>query len=588
MAQTRQWDNGVKNAANGGRERHEMDAAGLPTVLTKKRNLKLVRREYMKITNGKLPAVAYFCMEFGLHEDFKIYSGGLGILAGDILKAAKDGGYPIVGIGILWRQGYTRQIIGEDGRLYDCFTEYRYDFLEDTGITVDVNIKGRQVAANVWLCTKYGNAPLYLLDTNMPGNPDMLLTGQLYGWFSEERIAQEMLLSIGGIRALRKLGVEVDVYHFNDSHPVLAGAELIREKMEGCGMTFEEAWRKTRDQIVFTTHTPVEAGNEVYEHETLRYAGAYNGLTYEQMVEIGGDPFNMTVAGLRLSKKANAVSELHGKTARAMWKHVNDASEIIAITNGVHGYTWQDERIAKEWRDDGDIWAAHMQAKREMIEEVYERNAVRLKEDVLTVGFARRAVPYKRSGLIFRDKEIIEPVLKEGKLQLIFSGKAHPNDLEGKRIVEELYAFSKEYPESVAFIQDYDIRTGRILTRGCDAWLNNPVRPMEACGTSGMKAAMNGVLNISVLDGWWPEFCVHGFNGWQVGDGYEGEERDEVDSKSLYKVLFNEVMPTFYNNREKWAKMMRVSIEMSRWKFSAARMLEDYYKLMYITPEGEG
>ena len=251
----------------------------------------------MKKRNGKKPLVAYFCMEFGLNEDLRIYSGGLGILAGDILKAARDGGYPMVGVGILWRQGYVTQLIDEDGRPMDVFKDYSYDFLKDTGVTVKVRIRGRQVEAKVWLCDCFGNAPLYLLDTNIPGNPDRLLTGQLYGWFSEERVAQEMLLSIGGLKALRKLGINPDIYHFNDSHPVLAGIELIRRKMDEKGMSFDEAWEKTRKQIVFTTHTPVAAGNEMHDHELLRYMGAYNGLTYGQMLRLGGDPFSMTAAG---------------------------------------------------------------------------------------------------------------------------------------------------------------------------------------------------------------------------------------------------------------------------------------------------
>ena len=535
----------------------------------------------MNKNTKKLPTVAYFCMEYGLHEDFHIYAGGLGILAGDILKAAKDDGYPFVGVGILWRQGYTKQLIGEDGEPYDSFPAYNYEFLKDTGVEVKVKIRGRQVTAKVWLCDYYDNAPLYLLDTNLPGNNDPFITGQLYGWFSEERIAQEMILSIGGIKALRRLGINVDIYHFNDSHPVLAGIELIREKMDEEGMSFEEAWEKTREQIVFTTHTPVMAGNEVHDHELLRYMGAYNGLTYGQMLRLGGDPFSMTVAGLRLSKKANAVSKLHGETARKMWKDVQGASEIIAITNGVHNGTWQDPRIAVAYKKNSELWKAHLEAKREMIDEIYKRNGVKLDENSLIIGFARRAAPYKRSDLIFSKKEIIEPLLKDKKIQLVFSGKAHPNDLTGKEIISRIYRISLEYPESIVFLQNYDMKIGKLLTRGCDVWLNNPIRPLEASGTSGMKAAMNGVLNLSILDGWWPEGCIHGVNGWQIGNAYEGEDCDEVDAQSLYHVLLNEVLPTFYENKKKWEEMMRSSIEMSQWNFSASRMMEEYYKLMY-------
>ncbi len=529
----------------------------------------------------KLKRTAYFCMEFGLHEDFKIYSGGLGILAGDLLKAAKDEKVPMIGVGILWRQGYTTQLIGDDGKPYDCYPEYRYDFLEDCNIEVEVEIRERIVKCKVWKCNKYGNADLYLLDTNIPGNNDLHITGQLYGWFSEERIAQEMVLGIGGIRALKALGIDVDIYHFNDSHPVIAGIELITQKIKEDKISFEKAWQQVREKIVFTTHTPVKEGNELHEHALLKYMGAYNGLTYEQMVELGGDPFSMTAAGLRLSKKANAVAQLHCETAKKMWKNIDGASEIIAITNGVHNGTWQESRIVNAKENKNALWKAHMEVKAEMLEEIYKRNGIKLKHDVLTIGFARRAATYKRGDLIFRNKDIIEPLLEQGKIQIILSGKAHPNELIGKGIVANLFAMSKKHPDSIVFIQNYDISIGRILTRGCDIWLNNPIRPMEACGTSGMKAAMNGVLNFSVLDGWWPEGCIHGVNGWQIGDGYEGPDCEEVDSKSLYKTLLDEIIPTYYENRNKWVEMMQSSINMASEKFSAVRMLRDYYNLMY-------
>lgn len=525
--------------------------------------------------------VAYFCMEFGLHEDFRIYSGGLGILAGDILKAAKDLETQMVGVGILWRQGYVEQTIGKDGKTVDSYPAYKYDFLKDTGVKVTVKIRERDVTCKVWECTEYGNVPLYLLDTNLPENSDALLTGQLYGWFQEERIAQEMILSIAGVRALKELGIDVDIYHFNDSHPVLAGTELIRDLMNKEGLSFHEAWKKVREKIIFTTHTPVVAGNEVHDHRILSYMGAYNGLSYDQMKEIGGDPFSMTVAGLRLSRKANAVAKLHGETAKKMWNYVTDSSEIIAITNGVHNKTWQDDRIIKAFEENTDLMAPHMELKRELFEEIYKRNGIKLDENVLTIGFARRAAPYKRSDLIFRNKEVIEKLLNSKKLQIVFAGKAHPNDLTGKEIIANLYAMSKKYPDSVVFLQNYDMKIGKIITRGCDIWLNNPIRPMEASGTSGMKAAMNGVLNCSVLDGWWPEGCEHGVNGWQIGGGYEGPDADRVDSESLYQVLLNEVIPTYYENKAKWKEMMRNSIEMSHWNFSAERMVSDYYDKMY-------
>ncbi|MCL4514870.1 MAG: alpha-glucan family phosphorylase [Firmicutes bacterium] len=527
-----------------------------------------------------LPRVAYFCMEYGLHEEFKIYSGGLGILAGDHLKTAGELGLPLVGIGILWRQGYTKQLIDQDGRPYDVFEDSPYDFLQDTGATVKVRIRGREVAVKVWRVDKYGNAPLYLLDTNVPGNEEWWITDRLYGGSGDDRIAQEMVLGIGGVRALRALSIGVDVYHFNEGHAALAGSELIREKMAQ-GASFEEAWAVTRKQIVFTTHTPVLAGNESHHHGALAYVGAYNGLDYHQMARIGGDPFGMTVAGLRLSRNANAVAQLHGETARRMWKDIRGAAPITAITNGVYPGTWQDSRVRAAYENWADLWESHLAAKRELIAEVEARTGVKLDVDSLLIGFARRAAPYKRSDLIFRRPEVIEPLLKSGKVQIILSGKAHPQDGFGKEIVANMVAMARRYPESVVFLENYDMKIGRLLTRGCDVWLNNPQRPLEASGTSGMKAAMNGVLNLSVLDGWWPEGCRHGINGWQIGDAFEGPGQDEHDQNSLYQVLLDEVVPTYYGNRAKWLQMMRASIDMSHWNFSTQRMLEEYYTRLY-------
>ncbi|MGQ9778590.1 MAG: alpha-glucan family phosphorylase [Bacillota bacterium] len=540
--------------------------------------------------NEALPAgrraklVAYFCMEYGLASSFRIYCGGLGILAGDLLKSARDLGLPMVGIGLLWRQGYYRQMLDERGIPFPAYPTYRYDFLKDTGVKVKVVIRGRQVACRVWLVDRFGNAPLYLLDTDLPENEpaDRWITGQLYGWFEEERVAQEMVLGIGGVRALRALGIDPDVYHFNEGHAVFAGLELIREYMQGLGLSFADAWRRTRERIVFTTHTPVKEGNEEHGHDLLRYMGADLGLTYGQMLQLGGDPFNMTVAGLRLARMANAVSRLHARTAGSMWAEVTGAAPIIAITNGVHLGTWQDERVARAARakDPDELWRAHQLCKAELIEFIAGRTGVRLQENVLLIGFARRAASYKRGGLIFRRPEIIEPLLSSGRLQLVLAGKGHPLDDAGTDIVAGFTAAARRHPTSVVFLPDYDMEIGRLLTRGCDVWLNNPRRPMEACGTSGMKAAVNGVLNLSVLDGWWPEACEHGVNGWQFGDGYEGPDQDERDLEALYRVLCGEVIPCYYERPERWRAMMANSIA-STAAFSADRTLREYYELMY-------
>jgi starch phosphorylase len=531
-----------------------------------------------------LPVVAYFSMEYGLDVSLRTYAGGLGILAGDYIKGAKDHGYPMVAIGIKWKQGYTDQKIGEDGRPYDTYHNYEYDCMKDTGVKVTVKIRQRDVVCKVWEVTEFGNAPLYLLDTDLPENEDSWITGQLYGWFGEERIAQEMVLGIGGVRALRALGIDIDVYHFNEGHALFAGFELIKEKIDS-GLTFEEAVEASKDEIVFTTHTPIIQGNESHYLDRIMYMGANNGLTLEQLVSLGGSPFNMTVGALRLSRKSNAVAQLHNETANKMWAHIDNRSEIIGITNAIHIPTWVDERMIDCAINDGDLWETHMENKKKLIAFVEERNGVRLDSDKLLIGFSRRAAPYKRSNFIFSDELIIDPLLREGKLQIVFSGKAHPLDDNGKEIVENIVRMTKKYPNSVVFLENYDMTIGAMLTRGSDIWLNNPRRPKEASGTSGMKAAMNGVLNLSTLDGWWPEACDHGVNGWQFGDGFESEDEKELDShdiKELYTVLLSEVIPTYYENREKWIKMMKNSILSTKDKFAVKRMLEEYYEKLYI------
>ncbi len=533
----------------------------------------------------KRPHVAYFCMEYGLDNRFKAYAGGLGILAGDYMKGAKDHKYPIVGIGIKWKQGYTDQMISAEGQPYDTYHNYDYSkFLKDTGVTVTVDIRQRKVHCKVWKLEAFGNAPLYLLDTDLPENEDAWITGQLYGWFGEERIAQELVLGVGGVRALRALGIKVDVYHFNEGHALFAGFELMREKMQQPGISFKDAWAASREEIVFTTHTPVIQGNESHPIDRLMYMGANLGMTESQLQQLGGTPFNMTVGALRLSRKSNAVAQLHGETAKKMWAHIEDASEIVPITNAIHLPTWVDPKMIKAAEKDGDLWKAHQKNKKKLIKFVKQRNGVSLDPEKLLIGFSRRSVPYKRSDLIFQKAKIIEPLLKNQTVQLVFSGRAHPLDDNGKAIVARLVKYSKKYPNSVVFLENYDMEIGAMLTRGSDVWLNNPRRPKEASGTSGMKAAMNGVLNFSILDGWWPEACEHGINGWQFGDGFESEDvkkQDKHDLAALYKVLQKEVIPTYYDNHKKWVKMMKASIMSTMEYFAVKRMLEEYNDLLY-------
>lgn len=536
------------------------------------------------MNNQYLPRVAYFCMEYGLDTSMRTYAGGLGILAGDYLKGAKDHNFPIIGIGLKWKQGYTDQRIDENGKTYDSYHNYQYDFLKDTGIKITVKIRQRDVICKVWEVDKFGNAPLYLLDTDIPENEDAWITGQLYGWFGEERIAQEMVLGIGGVRALKALGLDIDVYHFNEGHALFAGFELIKEKMDE-GMSFDEARKASKEEIVFTTHTPIIEGNESHYLDRLMYMGANNGLTLEQLVSLGGSPFNMTVGALRLARKSNAVAQLHNETANKMWAYVEERSEIVGITNAIHLPTWVDERMIDAALEKENLWEIHMENKKNLINFVEERNGVQLDANKLLIGFSRRAAPYKRSNFIFTNEKIIDPLLKDGKVQIVFSGKAHPLDDTGKEIVENIVRMAKKYPNSVVFLENYDMTIGAMLTKGSDVWLNNPRRPKEASGTSGMKAAMNGVLNLSTLDGWWPEACDHGVNGWQFGDGFENSDEavlDAHDLKALYQVLLEEVIPTYYKDRPKWVEMMKNSILSTKDQFAVKRMLDEYYNQLYI------
>lgn len=527
--------------------------------------------------------VAYFSMEFGLNSQFKIYAGGLGILAGDFLKAAKDNNLPVVGIGIRWKQGYVEQHIDDDGRIVDCFYNNEYDFLQDTGVKVNVNIRGRDVWCKVWRVDCYGNSELYLLDTDLPENADRWITGQLYGWFEEERIAQEMVLGIGGIRALRAMNKNIDVFHFNEGHAVFAGLELIREKKER-GYNPYDAWNESRKQIVFTTHTPVLEGNELHSLNILEYMGAFNGLDRYLVKEIGGEPFNMTAAGLRLSRKSNAVSVMHGRIANEMWKSVDRKGEIISITNGVHIGTWGDKQLINACRRGEDLWDYHINNKEKLIKFIYERKGVKLSKDKLLIGFARRAAPYKRGDLIFTDEEKIAPLLKSGDVQIIISTKAHPLDFSGKEIIKHILKMENKYPNSVVFLDNYNMDKAALLTKGVDVWLNNPRVTKEACGTSGMKAAINGVLNLSTLDGWWPEACWDEVTGWQIGGGFVSENislQDRHDADSLHDVLFNKVIKTYYNDRKKWTDMMAAAINGMVDRFSADRMIKEYYEKLY-------
>ena len=541
---------------------------------------------------SKLPNVAYFCMEYGLDASLTIYSGGLGILAGDTMKSVGDLKAPVTGIGLLWDQGYTSQKINDSGQAVDHYLPTNRSVLEPVDVEFSVRVAGKDVACRVSRVTIHLSSTLYLIEPIH--DEDRWITAKLYGGGSEDRLAQELLLGVGGVKLLQALGQSVDVYHFNEGHAVFAGIELLGQEMAS-GLSQDEALAKVREKIVFTTHTPVKAGNEQHPIALMQRMGADLGRSAEELEKLGGSPFNMTVAGLRLARHANAVASLHAETARDMWKDVEGAAPIRGITNGVHVPTWQDARIRaatvldkKPALRSRDLWTAHQRMKAELFASIKDQTGAILDMEALTIGFARRAATYKRAMLIFGDEKRLEALMDRG-LQLIFSGKAHPADDAGKEIVAKLVAASKRWPKNIVFVEDYDMNWGAALTRGVDVWLNNPRRPFEASGTSGMKAAMNGAPNLSILDGWWPEGCEHGVTGWRIGDtsdlGVEltdeqKQKQDDRDQDALYSVLETEVLPT-YQKRDAWVSIMEASIRMSQWQFSSDRMVEDYFQYLY-------
>jgi glycogen phosphorylase len=538
------------------------------------------------------PRVAYFCMEYGLDPAFPIYAGGLGILAGDHMKSAGDLHAPVVGVGLLWDEGYTRQVVGVGGVLEDQYPKTPREALRRVDARIDVTVRGRAIPLRAWRVDRYLTSTLYLLEPER--EEDRWITQRLYGGGVDDRIAQEIVLGVGGVRLLDALGERPEVFHFNEGHAVFAGLELLRQRRYG-GEALAERIAAVRPHVVFTTHTPVPAGNEVHELELMRKMSADLGFSDDELGQIGGAPFSMTVAGLRLSRIANGVAELHGETARAMWRDVAGAAPIVSVTNGVHVPTWQDARIRAALvgdkpreRQDAELWAAHQAMKRELLAEVARRTGVQLAEDRLVIGFARRAAAYKRADLILGDDHALGRLFERG-VQVVYAGKAHPRDVAGKALVGRLLEAARHHASHVVFVENYDMRVGALMTRGADIWLNNPRRPLEASGTSGMKAAMNGVPNLSVLDGWWPEGCVHGVTGWKIGDPDPNDDAfnehdtarvDVRDRELLYRVLEHEVLPA-YADRARWLELMRASIAMSQWRFSSDRQIEDYVDKIY-------
>jgi len=605
--------------------------------------------------------IAYFCAEYGVHNSLPNYSGGLGILAGDHLKSASDLNLPLTAVGLLYRYGYFRQDIGHDGWQKESYNDVFESELaltpvvgaDGNRVTVSVHIRGREVVAQAWLA-RIGRISLYLLDSNMPQNSDVdrLITGHLYGGDTETRIVQEKVLGIGGVRLLRKLGIDPTVFHLNEGHSAFLTLELAREYLALFPeASFADAMNAVREKCVFTTHTPVAAGNDVFPSKilsecfSLGYIASLK-LTNDEFLALGradqndeAESFGMTPLAIRMTRSANGVSAKHGEVSRNLWLQMfpdlDDAGAvpITSVTNGVHPCTWiapafqtlYEREIGKDWHEnarDPDAWAAavsklpdvaiwetHSLLKNLLIAFVRERT--RSKEtgtqdtinerkntqnlfspDVLTIGFARRVAAYKRWDLLFSDVNRLLKMVDdtERPVQFVFAGKAHPQDLAAKTILRELMSINHEsnWQRRAVFIEDYDQEVARYLVQGVDVWMNVPRRPMEASGTSGMKAAMNGVLNMSILDGWWIE-GFNGENGFSLGDlTAEGIEElvDNADAEALYSTLENEVIPTFYAMGKNgiptaWIARMKNSIATLTPQFSSNRMVSEYLSEIY-------
>ena len=601
--------------------------------------------------------IAYFCAEYGIHESLGIYSGGLGVLAGDHMKSASDMALPFVGVGLLYRKGYFRQTIDADGHQEHAYPDYdlsrlplsRVQDAEGLPLTVELQLPGRRVAIAVWLA-QVGRVPVLLLDTDVVDNAveDRPITHILYVRGREMRLHQELVLGIGGVRVLRALGLDPAVWHLNEGHSAFLLAERAREFVAG-GASLDDAWAKVKHNAVFTIHTPVSAGNERFEADLVRrVAGPLldaGGVRAEDVLDLGlgtdGDrgQFDMTAFSLRLTNGANAVSKLHSATANATWHNIENG-EILAVTNGVHGPTWVGQPVVEllgrhldadlDGLDAGsrqdhfwqrlpkipgdELWEAHLRQKRELTIFVHGRLRSQLARHgespavlaevetvldprVLTIGFARRFATYKRAGLLFTDMDRLARLLwhADRPVQVIFAGKAHPADRPGQRVIQEIFQHSRSprLRGRVFILEDYDMRVGRFLVQGVDVWLNNPRRPLEASGTSGMKAAQNGVPNISVLDGWWDE-GYEGDNGWAIGGREQNPDeaaQDWSDAEDLYRLLEQELVPTYYDRDKdgiprKWVEVMRHAMASSLWDFSTTRMLQEYTERLYLPAAG--
>ena len=611
--------------------------------------------------HGRQPGgpIGYFSAEYGLHESLGLYSGGLGILAGDHCKAASDMALPFVAVGLLYRRGYFRQTIDADGHQEHAYPDYdptrlplvRVAGPDGTTLRVPVELPGRTVRAAVWLA-QVGRVPLLLLDTDIPENPaaDRPITHLLYVRGREMRLHQELVLGVGGVRALRALGVAPVAWHLNEGHSAFLLVERMAE-LTRAGTPLEEAIERTRRDAVFSIHTPISAGNERFDGELVRRLatplceGA--GIPTDRLLELArgvdadaAGQFDMTAFSLRVSRGANAVSALHARTAAATWTGVPERP-IGGITNGIHPPTWLGRPVRElyerhlgadlddldtgppasrfwerlEQLPDVQLWDAHQRQKLELA--YFARGRLRdqfarhgeppatleelesaLDPEILTICFARRFATYKRAYLLFHDEERLARLVwaPARPVQVVFAGKAHPADRPGQKVIQEIFTRSRgpRLRGRVFIIEDYDLRVARYLVQGVDVWLNNPRRPLEASGTSGMKAAANGAVNCSVLDGWWDEGWT-GTNGWAIG-GREVDpdeaRQDGLDAMDLYRILEEEIVPRYYERDEEtglpaaWIALMKRSIASTIWRFSTTRMLREYVEQLYLPAAG--
>ncbi len=527
-----------------------------------------------------LPNVAYFSMEIAMDQSLKTYSGGLGFLAGSHMLSAGYLQMPMVGVTMLWSYGYYDQRIAHDGQVEVAYIRKYYDFLKDTNVSTEVDIFGEKVKVKAYLVEPelFGACPVYLLTTDIEGNSDWAksISHKLYDGNEKIRIAQETVLGVAGVRILQAIGYKFDVIHMNEGHALPAAFELLRQY----NGNLEEVKKKT----VFTTHTPVAAGNEVHWVDTLLEGGFFAGASRETAVQLGGENFSLTVAALRMSRLANAVSQLHGLVANKMWEWVEGRCPIRAITNAVNLHYWQDERIQNAHTPE-QLLAVKREMKTELFEYVANVAGKRFNPDVLTITWARRFADYKRAWLILMDKDRINKLLDENKIQIIFAGKFHPDDVMGKEMFNKLLNRSHTL-KNVVVLPGYELELSGMLKRGSDIWLNTPLRPFEASGTSGMSANANGALHLSTFDGWTVEGTFDGINGYtieypELDDEMPWEERHWKDHECMMNKIENEIIPTYYENKQEWARLMRQAIRTSEAYFNSDRMVIEYYNRLY-------